>query len=123
MPNTFSKPLQDASEIELLHWTNTLAPDFAKLTSDELSRRNLMCLNKTIENAIVQNQKSAEVEKSFTVSIFFLTVVQALIAVSQFILSFAYSDSIQVKIFGIIMCVVTIAVSSFVGTKVLSSTR
>jgi hypothetical protein len=49
----FAKPLQDASDEELMQWINTLDPNFTVLASDELTRRQ----NKRLEESNTKLQK------------------------------------------------------------------
>lgn len=57
--SNFSPKLQDSTEDELLHMINELNPTFTILASDELTRRVLRKLQKTIE---ISNKHSEKLE-------------------------------------------------------------
>lgn len=68
-----------------------------------------------LNNSIVESNKTTE---KFTFAMFVLALVQILIAVYQFIISFAYTDNLQQKIFGMTMIVITISILGHFLNKV-----
>src|SRR4051812_49228292 len=120
MSNNFAKPLQDATNEELLLWINTMDPNYAKLASDELTRRNLKTLHETMDVGIIQSQKSSEIQERLTKVLFILTVVQLLVALFQLLLSFAYSDNIQEKLLGVFMVIAAVSILYLFGKRIFS---
>ncbi len=118
--NNFNPKLQDATDEELMNMINKLAPNYASLASDELSRRKTQLLIETTnKNSIVQEKSSVRMEK-LTISMLLLAVLQFIAAIIQLIISFAYEDNIDIKIFGFVMTVI-ILVLIYVSSRLLGS--
>jgi hypothetical protein len=123
----FAKNLEDATDQELYSWVNQLDFRVVPLASDELTRRRIKDLDDSIKQNTEQAKKfttsfkeSSKVAEKFTVALFVLAVVQLLIAVFQLLLSFAYSDNVQIKILGIMMVIVIIIFLYYFGRKTFS---
>jgi len=63
--SNFSPKLEDASEKELRYMVNELDFRVVPLASDELTRRYIEDLNKTVKENVKQTKKFAEVTKEF----------------------------------------------------------
>jgi heme/copper-type cytochrome/quinol oxidase subunit 4 len=88
------------------------------LASDELTRRAIKELNESIDKGTLQAKESSDRTEKFTIAMFLLAIVQLLVAIFQFIYTFAYTDNTQGKVFGIIMIVVTAVVFVYFSWKV-----
>lgn len=62
--------------------------------------------------------ESSKTTEKFTLAMFVLALVQILIAVYQFIISFAYTDNLQEKIFGIVMVIITISILCYFFNRI-----
>jgi hypothetical protein len=124
--SNFPKNVEDATEQELLNWINNLNPNYTKLASDELTRRGIKNLNKSIDKNTLQakefnsaSEKSSRIMERFTVALFVLALVQILIAIFQLILSFVYPDNNKAKVvLGFAMVISTAFILIFFSRKV-----
>ena len=91
--NNFHPKLEDAKDDQLQKWTNEMSPNFAKLVSDELTRRSLNKLQKTMN-------KANRTETKLTQIIIIFMIIQIFIALFQFLFS-AYSS--EYKTYGIFL--------------------
>ena len=85
--SNFSPKLQDATDEQLMHMVNELDFRVVPLASDELTRRTIRKLEKTIE--VFNNQSSKQTEKlvKLTWWIVGLTIVMVLGLIIQIILA------------------------------------
>jgi hypothetical protein len=118
MSKNFAKNLEDASEEELLVWINTLDPNYTKLASDELTRRTLKSLDKATKENARQAQESSRKMETFTMALFIIGMVQILVGLLQMVLSFAYSNNLQFKIFGVFVSVAPLVLLAFAFHKI-----
>lgn len=68
-------------------------------------------LRDSLKELNISLEKSGKRMEFLTYAMFTVALFQLLLAIFQFIISFAYSDNLQLKIFGIIMTIITICVS------------
>ncbi len=118
--NNFNPKLQDATDEELMSMVNKLVPTFATLASDELTRRSIKKLNETIIKGAEQSEKSTKTTEDFTRAMYLLTVVQILIGICQFYMSFAYTDNIRLMVNGVSLTLVLFFVILFISSKLPS---
>jgi hypothetical protein len=116
--SNFHPKIQDSTKEQLLHIINESSPIFGPLASDELTRRAIKELNESIDKGTLQAKESSDRTEKFTIAMFLLAIVQLLVAIFQFIYTFAYTDNTQGKVFGIIMIVVTAVVFVYFSWKV-----
>jgi len=87
MTNNFGKKLEEATDDELYLWVNTLSPTFTILASNELIKRTLTKLQKTIEIFNKQSSEQADKMIFLTWVIVGLTVAMLIGLVVQICLS------------------------------------
>jgi len=85
--SNFSPKLQDATDEQLMHMVNELDFRVVPLASDELTRRTIKKLEKTIEVFNSQSSKQTEKLVKLTWWIVGLTIVMALGLIGQIILA------------------------------------
>lgn len=85
--SNFSPKLQDATNEQLMHMINELDFRVVPLASDELTRRTIRKLEKTIEVFNSQSSKQTEKLVKLTWWIVGLTIVMALGLIIQIILA------------------------------------
>jgi len=85
--SNFSPKLQDATDEQLMHMVNELDFCVVPLASDELTRRTIRKLKKTIEVFNSQSSKQTEKLVKLTWWIVGLTIIMALGLIIQIILA------------------------------------
>ena len=85
--SNFSPKLQDATDDELMHMVNELDFRVVPLASDELTRRSIRKLEKTIQQYNKQTSKQTQKMIRLTWGIVGLTVVMVIGLVIQIILA------------------------------------
>jgi hypothetical protein len=76
----FEPNVEKATEAQLLNWINTTSPQYGSLASDELTRRSLHNLQKSIKEF---DKSSSE----YSTKVFRLTLVMFLVALIQLMVS------------------------------------
>ncbi len=116
----FSPKLQDATEKELMNIVNESDPTHASLASDELTRRSIKQLNETIIREVEQSKKTSETTEVLSRAMYLFAVVQILISIFQFILSFAYTNNIKLMTLGMFMSLIISLTLIFISSKLPS---
>ena len=80
MPN-FSSKLEDASDGELKHWLNENDSGKASLASEELTRRSLVSLQKSLEESNKSTKRYSRHMFDLSILLFIVALVQVFISV------------------------------------------
>jgi len=83
----FPKKFKDANDEELIHWIENDNFDVTPLASDELTRRTLNELKKTIQNFNEESSRQTKKMVLLTWSVVILTIAMFLVLVIQVILA------------------------------------
>ncbi len=103
--SNFSTKLEDASEGELKHWVNEGDFHIVPVASEELTRRSLERLQKTIESSDKNTLRYSRRLIDLTVLLFFVMLVQVFISV----IAIPQNWLIKILLLGIILYVVYFA--------------
>lgn len=81
--SNFAPKLNESTDEEIWHWINESSPNYASLASDELTRRGLNDLQKSITNFNKQSSEQTVKMISLTRVIIVLTVALFVVALFQ----------------------------------------
>lgn len=79
--SNFEKELKDATDEELRCWMNKYDPRYGSLVSDELTRRSLQELRKTIQDLDRNTRNHSGSLIDLTILLFFVALMQIFISV------------------------------------------
>jgi hypothetical protein len=72
-------------------------------------------LRDSLKNLSASLDRSGKKTERLTVAMFFVALFQLVIGALQFVITFAYSDDLQLKIFGVVMTIITTGVFAFIS--------